>query len=147
MELGLPEPLASHTQSEELGGHFLSRQEAASGAGLPTEENLDHESQAPAGRESEMGCRNQRPSPASSKQTAPQEAQEGSGGDVQAVVLNTAALPVAKAQREPARETIPSALGRRQWDHCPTLYGGALSQKQKPGLARSSAVECLHVVS
>lgn len=62
MELGLPEPLASHTQSEELGGHLLSRQEAASGAGLPTEENLDHESQAPAGRESEMGCRNQRPS-------------------------------------------------------------------------------------
>lgn len=44
-----------------------------------------------------------------SRQT-PQEVQERSGGDVQAVVLNTTALPVAKAQREPAKETVQSEI-------------------------------------
>lgn len=62
MDLGLLEPLASYTQNEEFGGELSPRQEAASGAGLTTEGNLDHESQAPAGRELEVACRNQCPS-------------------------------------------------------------------------------------
>lgn len=62
MELGLLEPLASHTQNEGFGCELSPRQEAASGAGLTTERNLGHESQAPAGRELEMACRNQCPS-------------------------------------------------------------------------------------
>lgn len=62
MELDLPESLESHIQNEEFGGQLLPREEEASGAGLTTQGNLDHEFQAPAGREPEVGCRNQRPS-------------------------------------------------------------------------------------
>lgn len=76
----------------------------------------------------------------------------GSQGDVQAMVLNTAGLPAAKVQREPAKEIREQQAQGLSWaggsgHHCPTLYGGALSQNQKPGLGWSSVVECFHVLT
>lgn len=143
------EPLESHTQSEEFGGHLSRWQGVPSGVEVTTEGNLYQEFKTPAGREQEMGCRNQCPSIFQADARLRRlRRRPGDGTEYQCAACGQSLEGTCQGNhtiREQQARGLSWAGGSGH--HCPHPIWRGYASKRKTRAGTEVRVECLHVVT